>query len=75
MHGVVSLLDQQATRMVESIGVELENELGLSSLYAPRIAHFSYHIMVLEKTNTPTIIRKSNTTRFSPSCSSRNHLR
>lgn len=44
MHGVVSLLDPQATRLVESLWVELENEFGLISLYAPRIAHFSYQI-------------------------------
>jgi 2'-5' RNA ligase len=44
MHGVVSLLDLQATRLVDSIWVELENEFGLSSLYVPRIAHFSYQI-------------------------------
>jgi hypothetical protein len=42
--GVVSLLDTQHTRMVESLWVELENEFGLSSRYAPRIAHFSYQI-------------------------------
>jgi 2'-5' RNA ligase len=44
MHGVVSLLDSRSTRRVESIWVELENEFGLSSLYVPRIAHFSYQI-------------------------------
>jgi 2'-5' RNA ligase len=44
MHGVVSLLDPQAARLVESIWVELENEFGLSSMYVPRIAHFSYQI-------------------------------
>jgi 2'-5' RNA ligase len=44
MHGVVSLLDPQSRRLVESIWVELENEFGLSSAYVPRIAHFSYQI-------------------------------
>ncbi len=44
MHGVVSLLDPQSTRLVESMWVELENAFGLSSLYVPRIAHFSYQI-------------------------------
>lgn len=44
MHGVISLLDPQATRLVENIWVELENEFGLSSVYVPRIAHFSYQI-------------------------------
>ena len=44
MDGVVSLLDTQHTRIVESLWVELENEFGLSSRYVPRIAHFSYQI-------------------------------
>ncbi len=44
MHGIVSLLDAQSTRLVESIWVELENEFGLSNQYVPRIAHFSYQI-------------------------------
>jgi hypothetical protein len=42
VHGVVSLPDPRSTRLVESIWVELENTFGLSSLYVPRIAHFSY---------------------------------
>jgi 2'-5' RNA ligase len=44
MHGVVSLLDPQSTRLVESTWVELENAFGLSSVYESRIAHFSYQI-------------------------------
>jgi 2'-5' RNA ligase len=44
MHGVVTLLDAVHTKLVESLWVELENEFGLSSLYVPRIAHFSYQI-------------------------------
>lgn len=44
MHGVVSLLDSAHTRLVESLWVALENEFGQSSLYMPRIAHFSYQI-------------------------------
>ena len=44
MHGIVSLLDPEHTRLVESLWVELENEFGLTSLYAPRIAHFTYQI-------------------------------
>jgi 2'-5' RNA ligase len=44
MHGVVTLLDAVHTRVVESLWVELENGFSLSSLYVPRIAHFSYQI-------------------------------
>src|SRR5574341_368100 len=44
MNGVVSLLDIEHTRLVESLWVELENEFGLGSVYVPRIAHFSYQI-------------------------------
>jgi 2'-5' RNA ligase len=44
MHGVVTLLDAVHSKLVESLWVELENEFDLSSLYVPRIAHFSYQI-------------------------------
>ncbi len=44
MHGVVSFLDVQHSRIVEELWEELERLLGIKGIYVTPFAHFSYQV-------------------------------
>jgi 2'-5' RNA ligase len=44
MHGVVSLLDDQNSRMVEKLWAEIEKEFGVRGAYRTPYPHISYHV-------------------------------
>ncbi len=44
MHGVVSLLDDAHSRLVEDVWAELKRDLGLAGVYVTPYPHFSYHV-------------------------------
>ena len=44
MHGVVSLLDDEHSKLAEALWAELEKELGLRGVYVTPFSHFSYHV-------------------------------
>jgi 2'-5' RNA ligase len=44
MHGVVSLLDNSSSRMVESLWATIEREFGLRGVYRTPYPHISYHV-------------------------------
>lgn len=44
MHGIVSLLDDQHTELVEKMWAEMAQRFGVSSPAATAVPHFSYHV-------------------------------
>jgi 2'-5' RNA ligase len=44
MHGVVSLLDDSSSRMVEKLWAEIEREFGIRGVYRTPFPHISYHV-------------------------------
>jgi len=44
MHGVVSLLDDNSSRMVEKLWAEIEKEFGIRGVYQTPFPHISYHV-------------------------------
>lgn len=44
MEGIVSLLDEEHTRLTESLWSELESEFGLRGIYVTPFPHFSHHV-------------------------------
>lgn len=44
MHAVVSLLDDNSSRMVEKLWAEIEREFGLRGVYQTPFPHISYHV-------------------------------
>lgn len=44
MHGVVSLLDDHSSRMVEKLWAAIEREFGIRGVYQTPFPHISYHV-------------------------------
>jgi 2'-5' RNA ligase len=44
MHGVVSLLDDSSSRMVEKLWAEIEREFGIRGVYQSPFPHIPYHV-------------------------------
>jgi len=44
VHGVVSLLDDQHYRLVESLWAEIRSRLGIKGIYVTPYPHYSYHV-------------------------------
>jgi 2'-5' RNA ligase len=44
MHAVVSLLDDNSSRMVEKLWAEIEREFGIRGVYQTPFPHISYHV-------------------------------
>jgi 2'-5' RNA ligase len=44
MEGIVSLLDEEHTRLTEGLWSELESEFGLRGIYITPFPHFSHHV-------------------------------